>query len=88
MEVLKITEEIRSLAKLYIKEKVVTQKYYGDALHIACATVNQIDVLVSWNFTHIVNFNRILLYNSVNLKQGYRSIQIYSPREVLEQHEE
>lgn len=72
------------LSNHYLKEKIVTAKYTSDALHIAIATVNKIDVVTSWNFKHIVNLNRIRLYNSVNLKYGYSLIEIRSPRELIE----
>ena len=54
-----------------------------DAQHIAIATVGRVDVLVSWNFRHIVNLVRIHGYNSVNLRKGYPMIEIRTPREVL-----
>ncbi len=53
--------------------------------HFAIATINRVDVLVSWNFRHIVNLSRIRLYNSVNLKYGYPLLEIRSPREVLDE---
>ena len=71
------------LAQAYLREGVVTDKYLLDAQHIAVATLSRVDVMVSWNFKHIVNVNRIRLYNSVNLKLGYHLIDIRSPREVL-----
>jgi hypothetical protein len=55
----------------------------ADAQHIAIATVGRVDVLVSWNFRHIVNLERIHGYNSVNLRKGYPMIEIRTPREVL-----
>ena len=55
----------------------------SDALHIAIATVSGVDVLVSWNFKHIVNLNRIKLFNSVNLKEGYHLLEIRTPLEVI-----
>lgn len=55
----------------------------ADAQHIAIATVARVDVLVSWNFKHIVNLQRIYGYNSVNLRQGFPMIEIRTPREVL-----
>jgi hypothetical protein len=61
---------------------ILTPKFYNDLLHIALAPVGQVDVVVSWNFRHIVHFNKIRLFNAVNIEQGYRSIQIFSPREV------
>ena len=53
-----------------------------DGLHIALASVVEADLLVSWNFRHIVHFDKIRLFNSVNLEQSYKPLQIYSPREV------
>lgn len=76
-------EQSEELADMYIKEKAVTQKSYEDALHIAIATINKVDVLVSWNFKHIVNLDRIRKYNSVNLKNGYSMLEIRNPREIL-----
>jgi hypothetical protein len=54
-----------------------------DSQHIAIATVNRVDILVSWNFKHIVNLTKIRLYNSVNLKYGYPLLEIRSPREII-----
>ena len=66
-----------------MKQKIVSEKYRDDALHIAIATVIEVDVLVSWNFRHIVNLNRIQQFNSVNLREGYKILEIRSPEEVL-----
>jgi len=74
----------KDLAEKYVKEKIVTRKFCSDALHIAIATIHKVDVLVSWNFKHIVNLNRIKQYNSVNLKHGYTMIEIRSPMEIVE----
>ena len=60
-------------------------KFLIDAQHIAIATINRVDVLVSWNFKHIVNLRRIQLYNATNLKYGYALIEIRSPREVIDE---
>ncbi len=82
-EYLYLNDEAKILAERYIREKVVSSKYLLDAQHIAIATINRVDVLVSWNFKHIVNLRRIHLYNSINLKYGYPLIEIRSPREVI-----
>jgi len=74
-------DEAVSLALEYINEKVVGQTSYADCLHIALATINRADFLVSWNFKHIVNVDRIRGYNSINIKNGYRQLEIRSPRE-------
>jgi hypothetical protein len=55
---------------------------------VALATVSAVDVLVSWNFKHIVNLGRIRLFNAVNLEQGYGVIEIRTPQEVLYEPEE
>ncbi len=81
---IEITDESLILADKYIAEKVVGQTSREDCIHIALATINRADVLVSWNFKHIVNLTRIRGYNSVNLKTGYPSIEIRSPKELIQ----
>lgn len=78
-----VDDTMIKLAEQYIKEEVISKKYFNDGLHIAIATIYKIDVLISWNFKHIVNLNRIRLFNAVNLKNGYIPIEIRSPREIL-----
>ena len=78
-----INGKMIDLAESYVIEKALSRKFFNDALHIATATLHKIDVLVSWNFRHIVNLNRIRLFNAVNLKNGYSPIEIRSPREIL-----
>jgi predicted nucleic acid-binding protein len=80
-EFLVLTEEMIELARAYISENVVGKTSFADCLHIAIATVNHADFLVSWNFKHIVNIQRIRGYNSVNVKLGYKQLEIRSPRE-------
>ena len=79
-----VTDEMTKLAEKYMEQKIISENYYSDALHIAVATVIGVDVLVSWNFKHIVNLNRIKMFNSVNLREGYSILEIRSPREVIE----
>lgn len=83
LEFVALTEEHDKLANAYIKEGTLTKKFYSDAQHIAIATVLKTDSLVSWNFKHMVNFFRIRQYNSVNLKLGYSTIDIRTPKEVI-----
>ena len=83
LEILIANPESRELAEKYIAEKAVSNKFYEDALHIAIATTNQVNVLASWNFKHIVNLDRIRMYNSVNLKNGFSILEIRTPREIL-----
>ncbi len=77
-----LTEEARSLANKYIEEKVVGGISRADCQHIAMATIAKADVLVSWNFKHIVNLDRIRGYNGINLLMGYNTIEIRTPKEI------
>jgi len=83
IEYLEFSEEANNLAETYLQDGVVSKKSRVDAQHIATATVNHTDVLVSWNFKHIVNLDRIHGYNAVNIKLGYPMIEIRTPTEVL-----
>jgi predicted nucleic acid-binding protein len=76
-------EESLNLARKYITENVVGETSFADCIHIALATIHNANVLISWNFKHIVNVVRIIGYNSVNNAEGYKSIDIRSPRELL-----
>lgn len=75
--------EAAALAEEYLTAGVIGAPHLEDARHIATATVHKVDVLVSWNFKHIVNLDRIRGYNSVNLRLGYALLEIRSPQEVL-----
>lgn len=87
-EFLETTEEAVELASEYISEKVVGQTSYADCLHIAMATINRADYLISWNFKHIVNVQRIRGYNSINIKNGYPILEIRSPRDFIKYEDE
>jgi hypothetical protein len=78
------TEDSIQLGEEYIKEGVVGKTSRTDCRHIALATLTNADILVSWNFKHIVNITRIRGYNSVNIKYGHRILEIRTPREILE----
>lgn len=82
-EYVKSDIETAKLARKYIEEGVVGPTSYADCLHIALATKHNANILVSWNFKHIVNVVRIVGYNSVNTSEGYKPIDIRSPRELI-----
>ena len=84
IEKVELTEEAKVLADRYISEQVVGKTSKADCQHIAIATINKVDVLVSWNLKHIVNLKRIRGYNSVNLKNNYTMLEIRTPKEILE----
>ncbi len=83
IEAIFLTPETEELASAYIEDGAIVAAMRADALHIALATMARVDVLVSWNFKHIVNLKRIHAYNAVNLKRGYPLLEIRTPREVL-----
>ena len=82
-ERIKLSQESIVLANEYIKHKVVGISSLEDCRHIAMATVHKVDYVVSWNFKHIVNIDRIIGYNSVNLMLGYEPVEIYTPFQLL-----
>lgn len=84
VEFLAITDEANQLAGHYVKENVVGKTSLEDCRHIAIATLNNADILASWNFKHIVNISRIRGYNGVNYKLGHKILEIRTPREILE----
>ena len=76
------------LAQTYVDEKVVGETSLDDCIHIATATLNKVNMLVSWNFKHIVNIYRIRGYNSINLRLGYPTLEIHSPKEIVNNENE
>lgn len=81
-EFVEVTKEAVELAEAYLAREILTPKFADDALHIALATVADVDLLVSWNFRHIVHFDKIRQFSAVNLENGFKPLEIYSPREV------
>lgn len=84
LEKVEITDEILALATKYVDEKVVGPTSFDDCIHIATATIYRADILVSWNFKHIVNVYRIRGYNSINIRMNYPSLEIRSPKEIVD----
>jgi predicted nucleic acid-binding protein len=83
-EIIKLTDDAIRLAEAYIQESVVGKASYNDCLHIAIATIERLDLVVSWNFKHIVNIKRIHGYNGVNIKNGFPAIEIRSPKDLID----
>ncbi|MDR1290001.1 MAG: PIN domain-containing protein [Planctomycetaceae bacterium] len=81
-----VTQEAEILADKYIAANVVGHTSRDDCKHIATATLVNADVLVSWNFKHIVNIDKIRGYNGINLLLGYSQIEIRTPSEVIYEH--
>ena len=75
--------EVEALRQAYLDAKVVGPASATDAEHIAIATIARADMIVSWNFKHIVHYEKIAGYLSVNMRRGYGAIGIFSPKEVV-----
>jgi hypothetical protein len=87
VEQIEVGEEARLLAAAYLEAGVLGSASEADALQVAVATVAGADLILSWNFRHIVNFSRIRGFNSVNMRSGYRTMSILSPLEVVDESE-
>ncbi|MCL2500397.1 MAG: hypothetical protein FWE90_08680 [Defluviitaleaceae bacterium] len=82
--VLNVSEEAEKLADIYVSENVIPLKYRADGVHIAVAAVNDLDIIISMNFQHIVKRKTKLATGSINAINGYRAIEIFNPMEVVE----
>ena len=83
IENIRLTPDAIELADKYIDAKVVGKTSRADCQHIAIATLCKADILVSWNFKHIVNLNRIRGYNGINYQNGHNMIEIRTPKEII-----
>jgi hypothetical protein len=86
-EVLGTSDLSDALAETYLEHGIVPERFRVDAGHIALATVGQVDIVVSWNFRHIVRFDKIRMFNAANRELGYKEVEFYSPREVTRYEE-
>lgn len=84
VDVLEESNESADLASEYMAVEALPSVARDDARHIAVATVNGVGVLVSWNFRHMANMRIIHSVNAVNLRSGYRTIEIVPPEEVMD----
>jgi predicted nucleic acid-binding protein len=82
--ILTVDEEIDRVADKYIKEGIIPEVYRDDALHIALTSVKGLDILVSWNFKHLVKHKTRIEVAGVNTLLGYRTIDICTPWEVID----
>lgn len=88
VEVVENPEEVVALRDAYLSVGILTETSSQDATHVAAASVADADLIVSWNFKHIVHFEKIRGFHAVNLLKGYRMVEIYSPKEVVGFEEE
>ena len=87
IQVLSFSDDVRDLADIYVIEGIIPAKYRYDGLHIACATVNDMEYIFSLNFKHINKIKTKTMTSIVNIREGYRPVTIASPMEVIEDDE-
>lgn len=83
VEAFSTDEEAYALCEAYLAAGVVDAAAELDAQHVANATVARADLIVSWNLRHIVHMVRIQGYNAVNMREGYPTMAIYTPAQVI-----
>ena len=87
-EIVSVTPEIERLAVMIISHGILTKKSYDDCLHIAIALVHNCNLLVSWNFKHLVNIRTINGVRAISNLEGYRNIDIVTPTLLIQEGEE
>jgi hypothetical protein len=81
---LPMTSEVDSLAQRFVAEGVLAPRRLDDGRHVACALVNGIELLVSWNYRHLANVRKAERFNAVAVLAGVQSgLEIHTPLEVL-----
>ena len=80
-------KEVKELAGKFIDNNILTNKSIDDCRHIACAMINECDMIVSWNFKHIVNYKTIKGVKLLSVMTGYDEVAIYTPTILVEGEE-
>jgi predicted nucleic acid-binding protein len=81
---IKLTDEIDALAQKFVENNILRQKSIDDCRHIACSIISGCDIIVSWNFKHIVNYKTIKGIKLISLITGYKDIAIYTSTMLIE----
>ncbi|MCL2343117.1 MAG: hypothetical protein FWC62_04345 [Firmicutes bacterium] len=84
---LPITDAANQLANLYVSGNIIPVRFRLDGAHIAVASINGLDCVLSYNFKHINRVKTKLLTEHINHEKGYRGIVICTAKEVLEEDE-
>jgi predicted nucleic acid-binding protein len=84
IEILSFSNDSIQLRDAYLEAGILGIESKFDAEHIAYASVAEVDMVISWNFKHIVHFDKIKQYQAINLLNGYKPIEIYNPKEIID----
>jgi predicted nucleic acid-binding protein len=82
--ILALNDEADRLADIYVAEGIIPPKYHTDGVHIAIAAVNDLDIIISMNFQHIVKRKTKIATGNINALNGYRAVEIFNPMEVID----
>jgi predicted nucleic acid-binding protein len=85
--IVEVSDKALGLRDAYLDAGILTSRSSNDAMHVALATISECALIVSWNFRHIVHFDKIPKFNAVNALHGYQSIGIFSPSQVIDYDE-
>lgn len=77
-----VTDDMTALARRYVDRGIFSPVMLNDAIHVAAAVVSDQDVLLSWNFRHLVNRRRRAEINALNASAGLRTVEILAPSEM------
>jgi len=83
-EILHMTPDVDTVAQEYLKNGLLTEKHIDDIYHLAYATVNGLDILLSWNMRHLVKRRTQLIVELTNKALGYRELEVWTPEELME----
>ena len=84
---LSVTDEVYAYADKLIELDILTQKSFDDCLHIGCAIVHRCNIILSWNFKHMVRVKTVNGVRSINAMLGYHGIDIYPPNMMIERYD-
>ena len=76
LEMIEITDEVLSIAELYVRHRLMPAPASGDALHLAVASSSEIDFLLTWNIRHLANPNKLEHLGVINRRLGLLTPQI------------
>lgn len=87
MRLVAVDEEVLALRDACVAAGILGEKWADDAGHVAAATIGGAELIVSWNFQHLVHFEKARRYNAINMLHGYNTLDIRSPAEVIDYEE-
>jgi len=77
--VIEAEKKVEELSQEFIRIGILKEKYIDDCMHIATALLAKCDIIVSWNFKHIVNDKTIEGVKIISKTKGFDGIKIYCP---------